>query len=77
MIPDKNRIEWRKLVKGEINNIFSSLVPQMAHGRIILKYQYGQIEIDDGVDELYELCIKHNSLIEDDIDRIFKNKQFV
>ena len=72
MIPDKNRIEWEKLVKGEIKNAFSSLVLQIAHGRIILMYQYGQIKINEGVNELYELCLKHQDVIKGDIAKIFK-----
>ena len=75
MIPEKNRSEWGKLVKGEIKNAFSSLVLQMAQGRIILMYQYGQIEISDGVNELYDLCLKHHDLIQDDIVRIFQTEK--
>ena len=75
MIPEKNRSEWERLVKGEIKNAFSSLVLQIAHGRIILMYQYGQIEVSDGVDELHELCLKHNDLIQDDIEKIFQIKE--
>ena len=77
MIPDKNRVEWEQLVRGEIKNVFSSLVLQIAHGRIILMYQYGQIEINEGVDELYELCLKHYALIQADIDGIFHANEVV
>ncbi len=73
MLPEKDRPEWRSLIKGKIDHNCSSFSLQMKINSLQRIYKMGLMKIDEAVDDLYSLCEKYENLYSDDIKQIFNS----
>ncbi len=76
-IPSKDRKEWRLLLTGDLNvplkNFFFQMKVTQAKNQILS----GKVELEEAVEEIYELCQKFRQAkyMEEDLDRIFGERQ--
>jgi ribosome maturation protein Sdo1 len=71
MIPDKQRPEWRDLVKGDLYCNFNNYVLQLKVNQISKEVNNGKIEIEDAVDQIFGLCKKYEKAVQTDMKKIF------
>jgi len=74
-IPDRNRSEWKDLLKGKTNIKINSFVFQMKLTRLREDLINQTVTIDKAISELFELFEKYDNSDElsKDIKRIFSN----
>ncbi|MCQ2252596.1 MAG: hypothetical protein MJZ61_04010 [Bacteroidales bacterium] len=72
-IPPKNRIEWKKLISGDIDHKFKNFVLQLRIYQMRKDIAWGRLEEDKALDELYQLCYKYALIVQDDMKEIFKS----
>lgn len=75
MVPEKNRPEWKDLVKGDCPYTFANFVFQLKLNRTIADTNEGRISVDRAVEELYELCVKYEKAVKPDLDKIFNSHE--
>ncbi|MBN1117479.1 MAG: hypothetical protein JXA77_09760 [Bacteroidales bacterium] len=74
MLPDINRPEWGKLIKGEINPDLSSFSLKMKINSSRQFYKMGRLKLEDAVKELHELCVKYEKIYAADLEKVFTAK---
>ncbi len=72
-IPPKNRIEWKKLISGDIQHKFKNFVLQLRVYQMQKDISMGRMEEDKALDELYLLCQKYSLVVQEDMQAIFKS----
>jgi len=71
-IPPKTRLEWRKLVLGEIQHKFKNFVLQLRVYQMQKDISMGRLEEEKAIDELYLLCCKYALVVQEDMQAVFK-----
>lgn len=71
-IPPKTRVEWSKLISGEIDHKFKNYVLQIRIYQIRKDISLGRITLDAAITQLYELCCKYSLAVQADCEDIFK-----
>jgi len=71
-IPQKNRIEWRQMILGEIKHQFQNYVLQLQVHEAQKKIANNEISIEKAIDDLYDLCQKYALAVQRDFKQIFK-----
>lgn len=72
-IPPKNRVEWRKLLTGQISYEYKNYVLQTKTYQMRKDIEAGKISIQQAVDNLYLLCSKYALAVQFDFKQIFKS----
>ena len=72
-IPPKNRLEWRKLLSGDIQHKFKNFVLQLRVYQLHKDIMANKIDEDKALDELYLLCSKYALVVQEDMRAIFKS----
>lgn len=70
-IPPKTRIEWAKLISGEIDYKFKNYVLQIRIYQMRKDISMGKLTLNAAVDQLYELCKKYSLAVQVDCKAIF------
>lgn len=71
-IPSKERAEWKLLVTSRLKHQFQSYVLQMKMADFRSKLKSGKIDVQQAIDELYQLCTKYAITTQNDFEIIFK-----
>lgn len=71
-IPPKSRIEWTKLITGEIEHEFKNYVLQLRIYQMRKDIGRGKTTVERAVDDLYELSAKYSLAVQTDLKAIFK-----
>ena len=71
-IPPKNRPEWRKMVRGEIEHNFKNYVLQIHLHQLTQDIESGRISEENAIEQIYNLCKKYKLVVKDDFTQIFK-----
>jgi len=71
-LPPKNRVEWSKLISGEIDHKFKNYVLQIKIYQMRKDIQMGRLTLSVAVDQLYELCTKYSLAVQADCKEIFR-----
>jgi len=71
-IPPIDRIEWRKIVEGEIDHNYSNFVLQMKVHQANKDVASNTVSVSDAVKSLYEICDKYALAVQNDCKLIFK-----
>lgn len=74
-VPDKNRPEWKELVSGKSSHTFANFVLQMKLNQVIENTSKGELDMDQAVEELFELCIRYEKAVKTDLEKIFNTNQ--
>lgn len=72
-IPPKNRLEWKKLLSGDIQHKFKNFVLQLRVYQMQKDISMGRLEEYKALDELYLLCQKYALVVQEDMRSIFKS----
>ncbi len=72
-IPPKSRMEWAKLITGEIEHEFKNYVLQLRIYQMRKDIARGKITVERAVDDLYELSAKYSLAVQADFKAIFKS----
>ncbi len=72
-IPSKDRKEWRLLLTGDLNVSLKNFFFQMKVTQAKNQVMSGKIDIDEAVDEIYQLCHKFRKakFMDEDLNKIF------
>lgn len=70
-IPPKTRIEWAKLISGEIDYKFKNYVLQIRIYQMRKDISMGKLTLNAAIDQLYELCQKYSLAVQVDCKAIF------
>ncbi|PLX25000.1 MAG: hypothetical protein C0599_01370 [Salinivirgaceae bacterium] len=73
LLPDKQRPEWRLLVKGEKEYELSNFVLQLKVSQTATDIKKGKLSVEKAVDEIYELCEKYKHAVVKDMKVIFSS----
>ncbi len=73
MLPEKNRPEWKLLVKGDKDYPLRNFVLQMKVAQTAKDIKTGKVTIDKAVDEIYSLCKKYEKAVHKDVETIFNS----
>lgn len=71
-LPPKSRVEWSKLISGEIDHKFKNYVLQIRIYQMRKDITMGKLTLSTAVDQLYELCTKYSLAVQADCKEIFK-----
>ena len=71
-VPPKNDPQWRALIKGELNIEFKNFILQLRVTQAQKDVQKDNMEIDQAIEEIHELCEKYLIVVQDDLKSIFK-----
>ena len=71
-IPSKGRVEWKKIITGEIEHKYRNYVLQTKIHQLRKEISYNKITINKAIDDLYELCSKYARAVQVDFKQIFK-----
>jgi hypothetical protein len=71
MIPEKDRPEWRMLVRGEKSYPLTNFVLQMKVTKAVADLRKNQVSLDKVIDEIYALCQKYEKAVAQDMKTIF------
>lgn len=71
-LPPKSRIEWSKLISGEIEHKFKNYVLQIRIYQMRKDISLGKMTLLTAVDQLYEICCKYSLAVQADCKEIFK-----
>ncbi len=71
-IPPKDREEWGKMVRGDINFYFKNFVLQMKVHQAEESLKVGGHTEQELIDDLYQLCEKYSLAVQPDMKQIFK-----
>jgi len=71
-IPPKTRVEWSKLISGEIDHKFKNYVLQIRIYQMRKDISMGRLTLETAVTQLYELCCKYSLAVQEDCKDIFK-----
>lgn len=71
-IPPRSRVEWSKLITGEIQHEFKNYVLQLRIYQIRKDIESGRTTIEQSVDSLYDLCMKYQLAVAQDCKEVFK-----
>lgn len=72
-IPSKDRTEWRQILNGEIQHQFSNYVLQLQFHQAQKDIKKKKINLEDAVNNLYDLCAKYTLAVQIDLKQIFKS----
>lgn len=72
-LPPKTRVEWSKLISGEIDHRFKNYVLQIRIYQMRKDISMGRMTLSSAVDQLYELCSKYSLAVQVDCKEIFKS----
>ncbi|MBQ9212757.1 MAG: hypothetical protein IJ150_02285 [Bacteroidales bacterium] len=70
-VPPKTRIEWTKLISGEIDYKFKNYVLQIQIYQMRKDISMGRLTLSAAVDRLYALCQKYSLAVQEDCKAIF------
>jgi len=70
-IPEKTRKEWQDLLTGKINVKLENFVLQMKVDQTKRAIKNSKITMDEGVDSIYDICVKYALAVRKDMDTIF------
>jgi hypothetical protein len=73
LLPDKQRPEWRMLVKGEKEYPLTNFVLQLKVSQTATDIKKGKLSVEKAVDEIYELCQKYKHAVVKDMKVIFSS----
>lgn len=71
-IPPKDRVEWQKMITGEIEHKFRNYVLQMKVHHARREINENSITLEDAIESLYTLCQKYIYAVQNDFEDIFK-----
>jgi len=71
MIPDKSRPEWRMIITGKIKPELASFSLIHKINSLVKQYKTRQINLDQAIYELYEMCRKYEPIYRKDLKLIF------
>ena len=70
-IPEKTRKEWRDLLTGQINVKLENFVLQMKIDQTKRAIQNSKIDIEEGANRIYDICVKYSLAVRKDMETIF------
>jgi len=72
-IPDKERLEWKKLILGELKVPLKNFFFQMKVTQLRSLLKKNEITLEDAVNDIYNLCLKFSNAknMSSDIEAIF------
>jgi poly(A) polymerase Pap1 len=73
LLPDKQRPEWRLLVKGEKEYPLTNFVLQLKVNQTAIDIKKGKLSVEKAVDEIYNLCEKYKHAVVKDMKVIFSS----
>lgn len=73
LLPDKQRPEWRLLVKGEKDFPLTNFVLQLKVSQTASDIKKGKLTVEKAVDEIYDLCEKYKHAVVKDMKVIFSS----
>lgn len=73
MIPDINRREWYKLVKGIIQYDFANYVLSLQVTSLRRAIAKGKTTPEDAIKELHQMCTKYEKAVKKDLEAIFRD----
>lgn len=71
MIPDRNRQEWHDLLSGRKNYELKNLVLQLRVEQAKRDIQSAKCTVKDAINEIYDLCVKYELAVINDMKIIF------
>ncbi|ACF12540.1 hypothetical protein Ctha_0069 [Chloroherpeton thalassium ATCC 35110] len=71
-LPDINRVEWKKLVTGELEHQFRNYVLQVQLHQTKKEVRSGKLSVERAVQNLYNLCLRVPLAVQTDFKQIFK-----
>jgi hypothetical protein len=70
MLPSIDNPIWRKLITKEIDYKFSNYIIQLHIFHLRNRYAMKQIDLQEAINELYQLCNKYTLLVKKDFQKL-------
>lgn len=70
-IPSKDKIEWRQLIRGELEIQLTNFVLQMNVTQAIKDVKSNLVDLEEAIENIHSLCEKYSLAVQPDMRKIF------